>query len=85
MNPNKMPFPQEKARASWFITTKSDVQTQPNLRSNNERDPTSRPLIHAWNKKSMEMNTVLDQESERPTTSKKNIVSSKTSLARSPT
>ena len=37
LNPNKMTTPQEKAQCvSWFIETKSDVQTQRNYRSMEE-------------------------------------------------
>ena len=37
---HKMTTPQEKAqRASWFIDTKSDVQTQRNYTSKYGRDP----------------------------------------------
>ena len=37
LNPHKMTTPQEKAQCvSWFIETKSDVQTQRNYRSMEE-------------------------------------------------
>ena len=40
-NPHKMTTVQEKAQCvSWFIETKSDVQTQRNYRSNMEETPT---------------------------------------------
>ena len=39
-NPHKMTTTQEKAQCvSWFIETKSDVQTQRNYRSKYGRDP----------------------------------------------
>ena len=44
LNPHKMTTPQDKAQSvSWFIETKSDVQTQRNYRSKYERDP-----VHGW-------------------------------------
>ena len=43
LNPHKITTPQEKAQCvSWFIETKSDVQTQRNYRSKYGRDPPSR-------------------------------------------
>ena len=46
LNPHKMTTPQEKAQCvSWFIETKSDVQTQRNYKSKYGRDPSSRPSI----------------------------------------
>ena len=40
LNLHKMTTPQEKAQCvSWFIETKSDVQTQRNYRSKHGRDP----------------------------------------------
>ena len=61
LNPHKMTTPQEKAQcASWFIETKSDVQTQRNYRSKYERDPPSRLSIGLWHKKFMETGTVFD-------------------------
>ena len=42
LNPHKMTAPQEKAQCvSWFIETKSDVQTQRKYRSKYGRDPPS--------------------------------------------
>ena len=53
-NPHKMTTAQEKAQCvSWFIETKSDVQTQRNYRSKYGRDPPSRPSIRLWHKKFM--------------------------------
>ena len=46
LNPHEMTTPQEKVQwASWFIETKSDIQTQQNYRSKYERDPPLRPSI----------------------------------------
>ena len=40
LKPHKMTTPQEKAQCvSWFIETKSDVQTERNYRSKYGRDP----------------------------------------------
>ena len=65
LNPHKMTTPQEKAQCvSWFIETKSDVQTQRNYRSKHGRDPPSRPSIRLWHKKFMETGTVFDTRSE---------------------
>ena len=61
LNPHKMTTPQEKAQCvSWFIETKSDVQTQQNYRSNYGRDPPSCPSICLWHKKFMETGTVFN-------------------------
>ena len=75
LNPHKMTTPQKKAQCvSWFIETKSDVQTQRNYRSKYGRDPPSRPSIRLWHKKFMETGTVFDTRwSGRPKTSKENI------------
>ena len=75
LNPHKMTTPQEKAQCvSWFIETKSDVQTQRNYRSKYGRDPPSRPSIRLWHKKFMETRTVFDtRRSGRPRTSEENI------------
>ena len=49
LNPHKMTIPQEKAQCvSWFIKTKSDVQTQRNYTSKYGRDPPLRPSIRLW-------------------------------------
>ena len=68
LNPYKMTTPQEKAQCvSWFIDTKSDVQTQRNYRSKYGRDPPSRRSIRLWHKKFMETGTVFDtRRSGRP-------------------
>ena len=70
-----MTTPQEKVQfVSWFIETKSDVQTQRNYRSKYGRDPPSRPSIRLWHKKFMETGTVFDtRRSGRPRTSEENI------------
>ena len=66
---------QEKAQCvSWFIETKSDVQTQQNYRSKYGRDPPSRPSSRLWHKKFMETGTVFDaRRSGRPRPSEENI------------
>ena len=70
-----MTTPQEKAQCvSWFIETKSDVQTQRNYRSKYGRDPPSRPSIRLWHKEFMETGTVFDtRRNGRPRTSEENI------------
>ena len=61
MNTHKMTTPQEKVQClSWFIETKSDVQTQRNYKTNYGRDPPSRPSIRLWHKKFMETGKVFD-------------------------
>ena len=86
-NPHKMTIAQEKAQCvSWFIETKSDVQTQRNYRSKNGRNPPSRPLIRLWHKKFMETGTVFDaRRSGRPRTSEENIERVRQVFQRSPT
>ena len=75
LNLHKMTSPQEKAQCvSWFIETKSDVQTQRNYRSKYGRDPPSHPSIRLWHKKFMETGTVFNtRRSGRPRTFKENI------------
>ena len=59
--PHKMITAQGKTQCvSWFIETKSNVQTQRTYRSKYGRDPPSRPLIRLWHKKFMETGTVFD-------------------------
>ena len=59
LNLHKMTTPQEKAQCvSWFIETKSDVQTQRNYRNKYGRDPSSCPSIRLWHKKCMETGIV---------------------------
>ena len=86
LNLHKMTTPQEKAQCvSWFIETKSDVQTQRNYRSKYGRDPPSRPSIHLWHKKFMETGTVFDtRRSGRPRTSEENIERVRQAFQRSP-
>ena len=75
LNSHKMTTSQEKAQCvSWFIETKTDVQTQRNYRSKCGRDPPSRPSIRLWHKKFMETGTVLcTRRCRRPRTSEENI------------
>ena len=86
LNPHKMTTPQEKARfVSWFIETKSDVQTQRSYRSKYGRDPPSRPSIHLWHKKFMETGTVFDtRRSAPPRTPEENIERVRQAFQRSP-
>ena len=86
LNPHKMTTPQEKAQCvSWFIETKSDVQTQRNYRSKYGRDPPSRLLIRLWHKKFMETGTMFDtRRSGRPRTSEENIERVRQAFQRSP-
>ena len=86
LNPHKMTTPQEKAQCvSWFIETKSDVQTQRNYRSKYGRDPPSRPSIRLWHKKFMETGTVFDtRRSGQPRTSEEIIERVRQAFQRSP-
>ena len=86
LNPHKMTIPQEKAQSvSWFIETKSDVQTQRNYRSKYGRDPPSRPSIHLWHKKFMETRTVFDtKRCGQLRTSEENIERVRQAFQRSP-
>ena len=74
-NLHKMTTAQEKAQCiSWFIETKSDVQTQRYYRSKYGTDQPSRPSIRLWHMKFMETGTVFDaRRCERPRTSEENI------------
>ena len=83
----KMATPQEKAQCvSWFVETKSDMQTQRNYRIKYGRHPSSRPSIRAWHRKFMETGTVLDKgRSGRPKISDENIDRVREAFARSPT
>ena len=85
-NPHKMTTAREKAQCvSWFIETKSDVQTQRNYRSKYERDPPSRPSIRLWHKKFMETGTVFDaRRSGRRRTSEETIERVRQAFQRSP-
>ena len=61
MNCYKMATPQETAQSvSWFIETKSDVQTQRKYRSKYRKDAPSSSSIRRWHKKFMERGSVLD-------------------------
>ena len=75
MNPYKMTTTQEKAQCvSWFIETKSDVQTQRNFRTKNGRDPLSHSSIRLWRKTFEETWILFDAgRSGRSRTSKVNI------------
>ena len=56
-----MVTPQEKAQCvSWFIETKSNVQTQRRYRTKNGKDPPSRSSIRRWHKKFVGTGSVLD-------------------------
>ena len=56
-----MVTPQEKAQCvSWFIETKSDVQTQRRYRTKYRKNLPSRSSIRRWHKKFMETGSVLD-------------------------
>ena len=81
-----MVTPQEKAQCvSWFIETKSNVQTQQRYRTKNEKDPPSRSSIRRWHKKFMETGSVLDAvRSGRPRTSAENIKHVRQAFSHSP-
>ena len=81
-----MVTPQEKAQCvSWFIETKSDVQTQRRYRTKYGRDPPSRSSIRRWYKKFMERGLVLGAvRSGQPRTSAENIESERQAFSRSP-
>ena len=85
-NPLKMTTAQEKAQCvSWFIETKSDVQTQRNHKSKYGRDPPSRPSSRLWHKKFMETGTMFDaRRSGRPRPSEENIERVRQAFQRSP-
>ena len=83
LNPHKMTTPQEKMQCvSWFIETKSDVQTQRNYRSKYGKDPPSHPSIRLWHKKFIE--TVFNTRSWQPRTSEENIEHVRQAFQRSP-
>ena len=74
LNPHKMTTQEKVQCVSWFIETKSDVQTQQNYRSKYGRDPPSGPSIRLWHKKFMETGTVFNtRRSERQKTYEENI------------
>ena len=70
-----MVTPQEKAQCvSWFIETKSDVQTQRRYGTKYGKNPPSRSSIRRWHKKFMETGSVLDAvRTGRPRISVENI------------
>ena len=86
LNPHKMTTSQEKAQCvSWFIETKSDVQTQRNYRSKYERVPPSCPSIRLWHKKFMETGTVFNtRRSGRTRISEENMERVRQAFQRSP-
>ena len=85
LNPHKMTTQEKMQCVSWFIETKSDVQTQQNYRSKYGKDPLSCPLICLWNKKFMETGTVFDtRRSGQPRTSEENIERVRQAFQRSP-
>ena len=56
-----MVTPHEKEQCvSWFIETKSDVQTQRRYKNKYGKNPPSRSSIRRWHKKFMETGSVLD-------------------------
>ena len=75
MNHYKMATPQEKAQSvSWFIETKSDVQTLRKYRSKYKKDPPSRSSIRRWHKNFLERESILDAVTNgRPRISGENI------------
>ena len=81
-----MVTPQEKAQCvSWFIKTKSDVQTQRRYRTKNGKDLPSRSSIRRWYKNFMETGSVLDAvRSGRPRISAENIERVRQAFSRSP-
>ena len=86
LNPYKMATPQKEVQCvSWFIETKSDVQTQRSCRSKYGRNPPSCPSIRLWLKKFMKTGTVFDtRRSGRPRTSEENIERVRQAFQRSP-
>ena len=61
INPCEMATLQGKTQCvSWFIETKSDVQTQRKHGTKYGRDPPPRPSIYRWHKGFIEIGTVLD-------------------------
>ena len=81
-----MVTPQEKAQCvSWFIETKSDVQTQRRYGTKYGKNPPSRSSIRRWHKKFMETGSVLDAvRTGRPRISVENIESVRQAFSRSP-
>ena len=81
-----MVTPQEKAqRVSWFIETKSDVQTHIRYKTKYGKNPPSRSSIHRWHKKFMETGSVLDAvRTGQPRISAENIESVRQGFSCSP-
>ena len=81
-----MVTPQEKAQCvSWFIETKSDVQTQRRYRTKYGKDQPPRSSIRRWHKKFVETGSVLDTvRSGQPRTFVENIKSVRHGFSRSP-
>ena len=80
-----MVTPQEKAQCvSWFIETKTDVQTQRRYRTKYGKHPLSRSSIRRWHKKFMETGSVVDAvRTGRPRISAENIESVRQEFSRS--
>jgi len=77
---------QEKVQCvSWYIETKSDVETQRNYRTKYGKDPPSCPSIRAWHRKFIETGSVSDKErDQRSTTSDEHIDRERQSFDHSP-
>ena len=82
-----MTTPQEKAQCvSWFIETKSDIQTQRNFTIKYAKQAPARQSIRNWHKQFMETGTLLHKpRSGRPTISEEGIERIRQSFSRSPT
>ena len=78
---------QEKAQCvSWFIETKSDIQTQRNYTIKYAKQAPARQSIRNWHKQFMETGTVLHKpRSGRPRTSEEDIERIRQTFSRSPT
>ena len=77
---------QEKAQCvSWFIETKSDIQTQRNYTTKYAKQAPARQSIRNWHKQFMETGTLLHiPRSGRPRTSEEDIERIHQSFSRSP-
>ena len=78
--------PQEKAQCgSWFIETKSDIQTQKNYTTKYAKQAPACQSIRNWHKQFMETGTLLYKpRSGRPRTSEEDIERIHQSCSRSP-
>ena len=78
--------PQEKIQCvSWFIETKSDIQTQRNYTTKYAKQAPTRQSIRNWHKQFMETGTLLHKlRSGRPRTSEEDIEHIHQSFSRSP-